>query len=83
MEKIGFPEILHVYSQCLKGFAELYDAAEYFPINEEMIGINTDGVVKVWLNKDFGKSVPEPVYVDGTEREMMIRLVRVVSAHTQ
>lgn len=31
-----------------------------------MIGVNTDGVVKVWHNKNFGKSQPDPIYVQGT-----------------
>lgn len=28
----------------------------YFPVEEEYIGINNNGVVKVWMNEHFEKS---------------------------
>lgn len=79
---IQFPDILHVYSQCLKGFAELYDTVGYFVITEQMVGINTEGVVKVWLNRNFGRLQPEPVYVSGTQRQMVLRCIKVVNNST-
>ena len=80
--ELDLPDVLHVYSQCFKGFAELYDTVGYFAIVEDMIAINNDAVVKVWLNKNYGRVVPAPVYVAGTEREMVLKIIKTISNRT-
>lgn len=56
IEHIPFPDYLHLISQSLRGFQELAREVGYFPVEEEYIGINNNGVVKVWMNEHFEKS---------------------------
>ncbi len=53
VKDIPFPDVLHVYKQSLDGYAQLSSKAGYFPVDEDQIGINTNGEVKVWLNTSF------------------------------
>lgn len=82
IDEIPYPDVLHLYAQCFKGYAELYDAMGYFDIIEEMICINSGGVVKVWLSKNLDKYMPPVSYHNGTEREMVLKVIRIVSQNT-
>jgi hypothetical protein len=53
VKDIPFPDVLHVYKQSLEGFDQLSSKAGYFPVDEDQIGINRNGEVKVWLNTSF------------------------------
>ena len=66
IDEIPYPDILHMYSQCFKGYAELFDAFGYFDVIEEMICVNKEGVVKVWINKTLDRHLPPVVYFNGT-----------------
>ncbi len=38
----------------LKGFRELYNFSRLgFEVNSEMIGVNNDGEIRVWINENF------------------------------
>jgi hypothetical protein len=37
---VPYPDVLHMYWNALHGYHELYKKTGYFPINENMIGIN-------------------------------------------
>lgn len=50
IDQIPYPDVLHVYYQCFTGFKELFEFAGYFDVTEDLICINKQGVVKVWLN---------------------------------
>jgi hypothetical protein len=44
---------IYVLSEALAGFAELYGRVGPFQINENLIGFNQEGEVKVWYNPNF------------------------------
>lgn len=53
-------------SSVLNGFHKLYKLIGYFKPNEDMIGIDSEGRVKVWLNSNFSKNyLFGPHYVEG------------------
>jgi hypothetical protein len=56
IEHIPFPDYIHLYNQALRGFQKLYKAIGYFSVEEELIGVNGKGIVKVWMNEQFEKS---------------------------
>jgi hypothetical protein len=37
----------------------MFNKTGYFDISSDMIGINKQGKVKVWFNKNFAKNFPE------------------------
>lgn len=41
------------------GFFYLYSKHKNFPITSQMIGLNNQGKIKVWLNKNFSENHPE------------------------
>lgn len=53
VEDIPYPDIFHLYRQCLNGYIQLTDNVSFFSIDEEQIGINDEGVVKVWLSNQY------------------------------
>ena len=73
-----------MYSQALRGFDELHQQLGPFHISEEMVGINNEGVVKVWVNSDFGKSRPNHALgVSGfTEAGMARKIVKMINLNT-
>jgi hypothetical protein len=56
IEHIPYPDHLHIYDQSFKGFQQLATAVGCFIVEDEHIGINEKGIVKVWLNGDFHRS---------------------------
>lgn len=48
--RVPFPDVLHLYHAAVRGFALLFQKVGYFEVNEQMLGVNADGKVKVWLN---------------------------------
>ncbi len=52
------PDVLHVNKQALEGFGVLSQDVGFFGITEDHIGFNSEGVAKVWMNKDFEKTYP-------------------------
>lgn len=53
VKDIPFPDILHVYEATINGFSELQKYAGNFHIDEDQIGVNDNGNVKVWLNTAY------------------------------
>lgn len=51
---------MHVYSQSLQGFHILSNQTDsgYFPVSEELIGVNNEGIVKVWMNDKYDRTYP-------------------------
>ena len=73
----------------LKGFKKLYDHIGPFPICEEQICINEQGLVKVWLNRDLSKNYPEEYPIepqardpDEEEDDMVEEIIKVISENT-
>jgi hypothetical protein len=52
------PQAIYVLSESLRGFRECYDKIGSFELNDRMIGVNTKGNVKVWLNENFASNHP-------------------------
>jgi hypothetical protein len=70
IEHVPYPDYLHLFDACLKGFGQLARCAGYFLVDEGMIGINEQGMAKAWLNEDFSKSHP---FGGQTTQENMMR----------
>jgi hypothetical protein len=66
----------------LNGFKQLYDEFGYFTVTQKMIAIDRNGIVRVWLNENFGSADYDEVLTVGTEKEMAIEVVRLVWAKT-
>ena len=47
-----------------------------------MIVVNSLGVVKVWHNKHLDRYLPVVSYHNGNEREMVLKVVRIISQNT-
>lgn len=60
---IPYPDVLHIYHQSFRGFAELYEKVGFFEPTESLICINQQARVKIWLNEDLSKSVPNRLIV--------------------
>ena len=51
-----YPDYLHLYDSCIKGYAQLARQVGYFIVDEGMVGINEQCVAKAWLSEDFASS---------------------------
>ena len=69
---VPFPDVLHLYKQSLDGTDTLSSAKGLFAINEEMIGINAEDVVKVYHSPDFAQVQPA---IRVKEEEDMVRSI--------
>ena len=73
-----------MYSQAFRGFDLITRQVGPFNVTEDMIGINKSGVVKVWINSDFSKSVSD-ISIEIrriTEQAMIQRIVEVIHQNT-
>jgi hypothetical protein len=50
---IPYPDALHLYDAVLHGYAQLSEVVGCFHVDEEQVGVNELGQVKVWLNTAF------------------------------
>lgn len=53
IQDIPFPENLYLLFSALDGFEKLYQIVGYFKVVEDIICMDKDGRVKVWLNSDL------------------------------
>lgn len=58
LPQLTFPETLYGLNESLKGFEDLHNKAGVFDIGSNMIGVNNNGEVKVWLNENFAENHP-------------------------
>lgn len=56
---IPYPENLYVLQSVLKGFGVLGGMFGCFEPTESMVGVDTSGRVKVWLNDNLSLNYPE------------------------
>lgn len=59
IEDIPYPDSLYVMLSALDGFSKIVGKVGYFDVHENMIGINKQGEVKVWLNDDLSQNYPD------------------------
>ena len=69
IQDIPYPDIIHLYDHCIHGFEQLSSVVGYFSVDEDQIGINEKGQVKVWLNNQFESNRVKGVGV--TESKMV------------
>ena len=87
---IPLPENLYILCSALLGFQKLHGLIGYFRPNEDMLGIDCEGRVKVWLNSDFSRNyLFGPHYYEGiveeqqcTEDKMVWEIVNMVEENT-
>lgn len=53
IKDVQFPENLYLLARVLKGFKILYDKVGRFHITEDLVCINEEGIVKVWMNHNL------------------------------
>lgn len=75
VEHVPYPDYLHIFDVALKGFAQLARWVGYFPIDEGMVGINEQGIVKVWLNANLAATKP---FGKATEAQMISSLIEAI-----
>ena len=49
----------------LLGFEKLYQKVGYFEVKEDLVCIDKEGTVRVWMNSDLSKNYPEGIEKDG------------------
>lgn len=49
----------YCFLEALKGYHEIYNTMGYIDITSDMIGINKDGKIKVWIDSDFTKNLKD------------------------
>jgi hypothetical protein len=55
---IPFHDALYMLRVCLEGFAMLKEHFGSFAISEDMVFINEDGEVKVWIHANLSSVIP-------------------------
>lgn len=53
-------EGLYILHEALIGYKVIYEHDGGININDDMVGFTPEGRVKVWLNENFAKNLPEP-----------------------
>lgn len=81
IEDIPYPDLLHLFDVCIKGFPQLAEVVGFFNVDEDQIGVNEKGQVKVWLNTAF-----ESTDIQGnknvTEADMVADIFEIFSQTT-
>lgn len=78
IKDVQFPENLYLLSRTLKGFKILYDKVGKFHITEDLVCINEEGIVKVWLNHNLSLNEPQK-----TNEESDLRFIRSRIPHEE
>jgi hypothetical protein len=58
IKKMAYPECLCLLIESLRGFEDLFLRAGSFELTDKMIGINSRGEPKVWLNENYAENHP-------------------------
>lgn len=73
---IPIPESLYVLKAALTGFQKLYGMTGGFKPNEDMVGIDCEGRVKVWLSSNFSSNLlSAPLFLQESEKKGEILMV--------
>lgn len=72
----------------LLGFEKLYQKVGYFEVKEDLVCIDKEGTVRVWMNSDLSKNYPEGIEKDGEgskdgERLMVGEIVSMIDRNTE
>lgn len=80
LRNLPLPDVIHCYDQCLRGFQELAKEYGCFRVHPQYIGVNEQGVVKVWAGDQWAQ-----VSVLGgkiTEEEMVRSIIESIEGST-
>ena len=80
IDYLTFREALMVIRDSLIGYNEIKES--YFGIlkvTKEMIGINTNGEVKVWINEEFKSNSPDKKYIVKGYGNSVVLIVQIFS----
>lgn len=58
ISKISVEDCVYILESALEGFRLLYRRFGAFEIDSNLISINTEGIIKVWINPDYSKNWP-------------------------
>ena len=79
---IPYPDNLYVLLSCLDGFGRIAEYMGCFDVSENMIGVNTQGEVKVWLNDNLSLIRPDFGFSEKHRRSMIQKIVDIVDDNT-
>jgi hypothetical protein len=76
---VPIEEGLYLLYTCFMGFRKIYERTGYFDIGLDMICINKDALVKIWLNNNLSKIYPEFFSLDQnfTEADFIFKILAV------
>ena len=58
IRSISFADYLYILAAALYGFDLLFERYGFFEIDEDLIGITYEGLIKVWINSNYSKIWP-------------------------
>lgn len=64
LKQIPFPENLYVLRRALLGFRILHSIVGHFHITEDLVCINKEGIIKVWVHADLSKCYAQNINSD-------------------
>lgn len=76
IEEIPLADGLYVILEGLEGYQHLYQHAGYFRVEEDQVGLDRTGRVKVWVNGDYGRNYPETDSHYGAQRKSEVHMVQ-------
>lgn len=84
---IPLAESLYVLTAALAGFQRLHEQVGCFHPTEDMIGIDCEGRIKVWLNPNFSRHhIFGPQILEDTPRrsqaKMVMEVVTIIDQNT-
>ena len=82
IQDIPFPDNMYVMMAALDGFSKMAARVGAFEVHENMVGINKQGEVKIWLNDDLSKNFPEMGWDERYRVEMAEKVIKMVDENT-
>ena len=57
--ELPFLESLYLLKACLEGFRSIWRRVGVVEVREDVVGVNEEGRVKVWMHSNFAQAIPE------------------------
>lgn len=71
----------------LLGFQKLYRQVGYFQVKEDLVCIDKEGKLRVWMNSDLSKNYPQCLVKENesldSEREMVEQILTLIERNTE
>ena len=61
------------------GYQSIYEFGKRPTVTDEMIGVNSEGKVKVWVNNSFGDNKPQSYGVEIRSRPVILKEADIVA----